>query len=143
MGKGYGERVEMDKVGGWWVGKVGDFWFYSRVGDAEEIKDFTFFYVSRGNKEGQDCFEIFCVAASYITASVTKSYHQDCGPCYLQLPIFFFHMYTLLFCDRKKIGAIVAFLSKLDHRPIFFDYIYLYIYMYLYNIIYIYIYIYR
>ena len=34
-----------------------------------------------------------------ITASVTKTLHQDCGPCYLHLPIFFFY---ILFSSTAK-----------------------------------------
>ena len=37
-----------------------------------------------------------------ITASVTKSLHQDCGTCYLHWPIFFPYTYTLLFCCKIK-----------------------------------------
>ena len=36
-----------------------------------------------------------------ITASVTKSLHQDCGLCYSHLPIFSY-TYTLLFCCKIK-----------------------------------------
>ena len=36
-----------------------------------------------------------------ITGSVTKSSHQDCGQCYLHLPIFSF-TYTLLLCGKMK-----------------------------------------
>ena len=34
-----------------------------------------------------------------ITSSVTKSFHQDRGPRYLQLPIFFF-IHPLFFCGK-------------------------------------------
>ena len=37
-----------------------------------------------------------------ITASVTKSPHQDRGPCDLHLHIFFSYIYTLLFCWKIK-----------------------------------------
>ena len=83
-------RWEGDELGRWEIFDFIQGWEMQR-----ESKISPFFYVNRGNKEGQDCFEIFCVAPSYITASVTKSYHQDCCPCYLQLTIFFFHRYTL------------------------------------------------
>ena len=36
-----------------------------------------------------------------ITASVTKSLHQDRGPCYLHIPIFSY-TYTLFFCWKIK-----------------------------------------
>ena len=36
-----------------------------------------------------------------ISASATKSSHQDCRPCYLPLP-FFSYTYTLLFCWKIK-----------------------------------------
>ena len=36
-----------------------------------------------------------------ITTSVTRSSHQQCDPCYLHLPIFFF-TYTLLLCGKIK-----------------------------------------
>ena len=36
-----------------------------------------------------------------ITASISKSLHQHCGPCYLHLPIFSF-TYTLLICGKIK-----------------------------------------
>ena len=37
-----------------------------------------------------------------ITVSVTKSSHQDCGLCYLNLPIFFLYIHYLLFCGKIK-----------------------------------------
>ena len=33
VGNGEGGGTEVDKVGEWGSGKVGEFWFYSRVGD--------------------------------------------------------------------------------------------------------------
>ena len=53
-----------------------------------------------------------------ITARVTKSLHQGCGPCYLHLPNFSF-TYTLFFCGKIKIAVITVFFNKLDHRPLF------------------------
>ena len=48
-----GEVEKMEKMTGWWGGKVGGFWFYSRVGDAEWVQDFIFFVfdTNQGNKE--------------------------------------------------------------------------------------------
>ena len=37
-----------------------------------------------------------------ITASVTKSSHQDCGPCYLHLPIFFLYTHSPVLLQNKK-----------------------------------------
>ena len=37
-----------------------------------------------------------------ITVSVTKSLHQDCGPCYLHLPIFLFYIHSSLMRQNKK-----------------------------------------
>ena len=55
-----------------------------------------------------------------ITASVTKSFHEDCGPCYLH---FFSYIYTLLLCRKIcfKVVLTAVFPSKLDHRPFFND----------------------
>ena len=39
--------------------------------------------------------------------SVTKSSHQNCGPCYLNLPILSY-TYTLLFCWENKVVAIAV-----------------------------------
>ena len=61
-------RWEGDELGRWEI-----FDFIQGWEMQSESKISPFFYVNRGNKEGQDCFEIFCVAPSYITASVTKS----------------------------------------------------------------------
>ena len=38
-----------------------------------------------------------------ITASVTKSSHQDRDPYYLQLPIVFFYIHTPLLVENKKL----------------------------------------
>ena len=37
-----------------------------------------------------------------ITASVTKSSHQDSGPCYLHLPTFFLYIHTPVLLQNKK-----------------------------------------
>ena len=49
----------------------------------------------------QTMTKVFCQCSLFhmkITASVTKSSHQDRSPCYLHSPIFFPDTYTLLFC---------------------------------------------
>ena len=56
-----------------------------------------------------------------ITASVTKSSHQDCGRRYLHLPIFFLYILYPVLLENKKVVVIAVFLSKLDHRPLFND----------------------
>ena len=38
-----------------------------------------------------------------IIASVAKSLHQDCGPCYLRLPIFFLNINSPLLLENKKL----------------------------------------
>ena len=38
-----------------------------------------------------------------ITVSVTKSSHQDCGPCYLHLPIFFLYIHSPLLLENKDL----------------------------------------
>ena len=38
-----------------------------------------------------------------ITASVTKSLHQDRHPCYLHLPISFLHIHSPLILENKKL----------------------------------------
>ena len=60
-----------------------------------------------------------------ITAGVTKSSHQDRGPCYLQLLIFFFYIHSSLLLQNKKLLRLIFMIydSKLDHRPLF-TYIY-------------------
>ena len=58
-----------------------------------------------------------------ITVTVTKSLHQDCGPCYLHLPIFLLYMHSALLLANKKLFSSV-FLSKLDRRSLF-NYIYI------------------
>ena len=58
---------------------------------------------------GKQCklFEKFCALTSLfhmkITANVTKSSHQDRGPCYLHLQIFFFYIQSSLFRQNKKL----------------------------------------
>ena len=56
-----------------------------------------------------------------ITANVTKSSHQDCGPCYLHLPIFnFLYIHSpFLLENKKKVVVIAVFLSKSDHTSLF------------------------
>ena len=56
-----------------------------------------------------------------ITASVTKSSHQDRGPCYLHLPIFFLYIHSLLLLGNKKMLLLLFSSEKLDHRPLFND----------------------
>ena len=53
-----------------------------------------------------------------ITASVTKSSHQDRGPCYLHLLIFFWYLHSSLL-EENKVVMIAVFLSKLDPSPLF------------------------
>ena len=53
-------------------------------------------------------------------SSVTKSSHQDCGSCYLHLPIFFLYIHSPLQLE-KKVVVIAVFLCKLDQRPLFND----------------------
>ena len=47
-----------------------------------------------------------------ITASVTKTLHQDCGPCYLHLPIFFFYIHSSLLQQNKKLLRLLFSLAK-------------------------------
>ena len=56
-----------------------------------------------------------------ITASVTKNLHQDCGPCYLHVPLLLYIHSPLPL--QNNVIVIAVFLSKLDHRPLF-KYIY-------------------
>ena len=71
----------------------------------------------------EKCFLLllFILSLSHmkITASVTKSLHQDRCPCYLHSPIFFLYVHCPLLLENKKIFVITVFLSKLDHRPLF------------------------
>ena len=74
--KGGGWWFGVGKVGGWWIGKVRDFWFYSRVGDAEWVKDFTFFMLikrQRGSGLAWDFLYRPQFFHTKITASITKS----------------------------------------------------------------------
>ena len=50
-----------------------------------------------------------------ITASATKSLHQDHGLCYLHLP----NMQSHFLLENKKVVVTTVFLRKLDHRPLF------------------------
>ena len=54
------------------------------------------------------------------SASATKSSHQDRGPCYFHLPIFFIYMHCSS-AGKQKVVVIAVFLGKLDHRPLFND----------------------
>ena len=36
-----------------------------------------------------------------ITASATKSLHQDCGSCYLHVPIFFLYTFSRFLLENK------------------------------------------
>ena len=54
------------------------------------------------------------------TVSVTKSRHEDRGPCYLHLQIFSY-TYTLLLGWKIKVDLIAVFFSKLNKRPLFND----------------------
>ena len=60
----------------------------------------------------------FCLFHMKITASVTKSLHQDCGLCYLHLPDFFLCIHSPLLMENEVV-VIAVFLSKLGHRPLF------------------------
>ena len=42
-----------------------------------------------------------------ITVSVAKSSHQDCGPCYLHLPIFFLYIHSPLLLENKKLWCLL------------------------------------
>ena len=55
-----------------------------------------------------------------VTASVTKSSHQDRGPCYLQLPIFLLYIHSPHLLENKKVVVIADFLGKLDHYLIIY-----------------------
>ena len=54
------------------------------------------------------------------SASATKSSHQDRGPCYFHLPIFFIYIHCSS-AGKQKVVVIAVFLDKLDHRPLFND----------------------
>ena len=58
-----GEVEKVEKVTGWWDGKVGAFWFYSRVGDAGWVQDFIFLFLIliKGTKR-RNGFKLFCMA---------------------------------------------------------------------------------
>ena len=47
-----------------------------------------------------------------ITVSVTKTLHQDCGPCYLHLPIFFFYIHSSLLQQNKKLLRLLFSLAN-------------------------------
>ena len=40
----------------------------------------------------------------YKNHCVTKSSHQDCGPCYLHLPIFFLYIHSPLLLENKNLS---------------------------------------
>ena len=69
---------------------------------------------------------IICISLFYmkITVSVMKSSHQDYGPCYLHLPIFYY-TYTLLFCWKIKSCCNLFFPRQI--KPQTFIQIYIYI----------------
>ena len=67
-----------------------------------------------------------------ITASVTKSPHQDRGPCDLHLHIFFSYIYTLLFCWKIKSCCDRCFPQQITPQITVQLYIYTYIYIYIY-----------
>ena len=54
-----------------------------------------------------------------VTASTTKSSHQDHGLCYLQIPIFFLYILSPLLLENKKKSVITVFQSKIDYRQLF------------------------
>ena len=58
-----------------------------------------------------------------IIASVTKSSHQDRGPWYLRLPIFFLIHALSSPAGKLKVAVTAVFFSKLDHRSLL-NYIY-------------------
>ena len=68
-----------------------------------------------------------------ITASVTKSPHQDRGPCNLHLHIFFSYIYTLLFCWKIKSCCDRCFPQQITPQITVQLYIYTYIYIYIYS----------
>ena len=45
---------------------------------------------------------------SHCTANVTKSKYQDCGQCYLQLPIFFLYIHPLLLKNKKLLRLLFS-----------------------------------
>ena len=67
--------------------------------------------------------KVFCQSRLFqmkITASVTKSLHQDRGLCSLHSPIFFPYTYTLLFCGScDRCFPCFRYDRRLDHRPLF------------------------
>ena len=50
---------------------------------------------------------VFCLNSSLFhmksTVSVTRSWHQDRGPCYLHAPIFFFYIHSPFLLEIKKL----------------------------------------
>ena len=52
-----------------------------------------------------------------ITASVSKSSHQDFGLWYLHLPILLHALSSSTV--KEKVVVVAVFRSKLDHRPLF------------------------
>ena len=49
------------------------------------------------------------------TASVTKSSHQDCGPCYLHAPIFLFYIHPPFLLESKKLLWLLLSSGKQEH----------------------------
>ena len=60
------------------------------------------------------CFFLLIISLFHMesTASVTKSLHQDLGPCYLQLLIFFFYIHSFLLWQNKTFLQLFSSLAN-------------------------------
>ena len=92
---------------------------------------FLCLYISIGNQQYQQAIEnddVDMTCSSFptslfhmkVTASVTKSLHEDDCLSYLHL-LFFLHINSPLLLENKKVVVITVFYSKLDCTPLFND----------------------
>ena len=135
----------------WVVGLRWIRWEGDEVG-GREISDFIqgwgrrvshLCYVNQGSKKGQGWFVFLHGPESFPYETQCDCYKKIASrlrPCYLQLPVFFFHIHTLLFCSRIKSCCDCSFPWQI-RPPITILQLYIYIYIY-YICIYIYVYIY-
>ena len=136
-------------MGRWGGGKVGEFSFYSRVGDERQVKDFLFFMLIKGTKRGR-------IGSRFSAWLPVFPYENHCK-CYKKLVsilwsmlftvtnFFLSHTHSILWQNKKLLQLLLSLANlSTDHYSsiIYFIYTYIYTYIYKHVCMYVYIYIY-
>ena len=80
-----------------WIQYLVEFWNFTFDFYADMLYKHPQLLFYRFNSQILDTFSLFHIK---VTVIITKSSHQDCGPCYIHLPIFF--SYTDTICNKIK-----------------------------------------